>query len=73
MLKLRNGAQFEKPVHNRKQKISGLTCGDDFVVTGSRESLLEIKKRLESVHPIKVSIISASPDKSIKALNLRIR
>ena len=35
--------------HIKKRKTSGLTHGDDFVVTGSKGSLLELKKQLESV------------------------
>ena len=31
-------------LHNKKKKTSGLTHGDDFVVTGSKGSLLELKK-----------------------------
>ena len=58
--------------HNKKKKTSGLTHGDDFVVTGTKESLLELKKQLESVHPIKESIIGAGSTKSINALNRRI-
>ena len=34
--------------HNQKRKTSGLTHGDDFVVTETKESLLELKKQLES-------------------------
>ena len=45
--------------HNKKKKTSGLTHGDGFVVTGAKESLLELKKQLESVYPIKASIIGA--------------
>ena len=58
--------------HNKKMKTSGLTHGDDFVVTGTKVSLLELKKQLESVHPIKASIIGAGWTKSIKALNRRM-
>ena len=42
---------------HKTRKTSGLTHGDDFVVTGMKESLLELKKQLESVYPIKASII----------------
>ena len=59
--------------HNQKRKTSGLTHGDDFVVTGTKESLLELKKQLESVYPINASVIAAGSTKSIKALNRRIR
>ena len=60
-------------VHNKKKKTSVLTHGDDIVVAGSKGSLLELKKRPESVYPIKASIIGADSSKSIKALNRRIR
>ena len=59
--------------HNKKNKTSGLTHGDDFVVTGSKGSLLELKKWLESVYPIQASIIGAGSAKSMKALSGRIR
>ena len=36
-------------VFHNKRKTSGLTHGDDFVVTVTKESLLELKKQLESV------------------------
>ena len=45
--------------HNKKRKTSALTDGDGFVVTGSKESLSELKKRLENVYPIKANIIEA--------------
>ena len=57
---------------NKKKKSSGLTHGDCFVVAGTKESLLELKKQQESVYPIKASIIGAGSTKSIKALNRRI-
>ena len=50
-----------------------MTHGNDFVGTGTQGSLLELKKQLESVYPIKASIIGAGLAKSIKALNRRIR
>ena len=57
---------------NKKKKTSGLTHGDDFVVTGSKASLLELKKQLESVYPIKASFIGASSAKSIRVLSRRL-
>ena len=42
------------------------------MVTGTNESLLELKKQLESVYPIKASIIGAGSTKSFNALNRRI-
>ena len=44
---------------------------DDFVVTGTKERLLELKKQLESVCPITASIIGEGSTKSVKALNRR--
>ena len=42
------------------------------MVTGSKGSLLELKKQLESVYPTKASIIGTGSAKSTKALNPRI-
>ena len=67
------GAVQDPFFHNHKKKTWVLTHGDDFVVTGSKESLVEPKKRLESVYPIRASIIGAGYAKSFKALNRRIR
>ena len=39
------------------------------MVTGTKGSLLDLKRQLESVYPIKASIIGAGSTKSIKALN----
>ena len=61
----------ETCLYNKKRKTSGLTHGDDFVVTGTKGSLLELKKQLESVYPSKASIIGPGSTKSIKALNRR--
>ena len=47
------------------RKTSGLTHGDDFVVTGTQGSL-------ESVYPINASIIGAGSTRSMQALNRRI-
>ena len=55
---------------NKKERTSGLTHGDDFVVTGLKG--VELKRGLESLYPIKASIIGANSAKSIKALNRRI-
>ena len=42
------------------------------MVTGTKESLLEHKKQLDSVYPIKAGIIGAGSTRSIKAPNRRI-
>ena len=41
--------------------------------TGTKVSLLQLKKQLETVYPSKATIIGAGSAKSIKALNRRIR
>ena len=58
----RAGAQCKKSVSQQEE---GFTHGDDFVVAGSKESLLELEKQLESVNPIEASIIGAGSAKSI--------
>ena len=50
----RAGAECKKSVSQQEERF---THGDDFVVAGSKESLLELRKQLESVCPIKASII----------------
>ena len=49
--------------HNKKRQTSGLTREDDFVVTGTKGSLLELTKQLESVYPIKGEHYRGSFDK----------
>ena len=58
--------------HKKKRTTLGLAHEDDFVVTGTKGSLLEFKMELENVYPMKASIIGAGSTKS-KALNRRIR
>ena len=43
------------------------------MATGTKGSLLELKKQLESVYPIIASVIGAGSAKSIKAMNRRKR
>ena len=66
------GRSSRNLIHNQEKKTSGLTHGDGFVVTGTKGIMLELKQQLESVYPIKASIIGAGSTKSIKALNRRI-
>ena len=60
----RAGAQCKKSVSQQE----GFTPGDDFVVAGSKESLLELKKQLESVYPIKASIIGVGFSKEYRGV-----
>ena len=69
---MRAGTQFKKSVSKQEEETWGLTHGDDFVVTGSMESLLALKTQLECENPSKASILGAGSAKSIKARNRRI-
>ena len=52
--------------------MSGLTHGDDFVLTGPTKKLVESETKMTSVHPIKAKIIGYGSPKSIKTLNRRL-
>ena len=49
-----------------------MTHGDDFVLTGPTEKLIEIERKMTNVYPIKAKIISYGSSKSIKTLNRRL-
>ena len=53
--------------------MSGLTHGDDFVLTGPIKKLTEFERKTRSVYPIKAKIIGYGSPKSIKTLNRRLR
>ena len=48
-----------------------MTHGDDFVLTGPTEKLLEVERKMTSMYPIKAKVISNGSSKSIKTLNRR--
>ena len=52
--------------------MSGLTHGDDFVLTGPTKRLTEFENEMKSVYPIKAKTISFGSSKSIKTLNRRL-
>ena len=52
--------------------MSGLTHGDDFVLTGPTKRLTEFENEMKSVYPIKAKIISLGSSRSIKTLNRRL-
>ena len=52
--------------------MSGLTHGDDFVLTGPTKRLMEFENEMNNVYPIKAKIISLGSPKSIKTLNRRL-
>ena len=53
----------------QEDRVSGLTHGDDFVLTGPTEKLIEIERKMINVYPIKAKIISYWSSKSIKTIN----
>ena len=59
--------------HHKKNRVWGLTHGDDFVLTGPTKKLTEIGMKMTSAYPIKAKIIGCGSPKSIKTLNRRLR
>ena len=49
-----------------------MTHGDDFVITGPTEKMMEVERKMTSVYPIKAKVISYGSSKSIKTLNRRL-
>ena len=64
------GLSSKNLFHHKENRVSGLTHGDDFVLTGPTKKL-EFERKMTSVYPIKAKIISYGSPKSIKALNRR--
>ena len=58
--------------HHKGNQVSGLTHGDDFVLTGPAKRLKEFEREMKSVYPIKAKIISFGSLESIKTLNRRL-
>ena len=58
--------------HHKENRVSGLTHGDDFVLTGATKKLMEFERKMTSVYPMKAKIISYGSPKSIKTLNRRL-
>ena len=56
----------------QEDRVSGLTHGDDFVLTGPTKKLVEFERKMTSVYPIKAKIIGFGSPKSIKTLNTRL-
>ena len=66
------GLSSKNLFHHREDRVSGLTHGDDFVITGPTEKLMEVERKMTSVYPIKAKVISYGSSKSIKTLNRRL-
>ena len=52
------GLSSKNLFHQKEDRVSGLTHGDDFVLTGPTEKLIEIERKMTNVYPIKAKIIS---------------
>ena len=66
------GLSSKNLFHHKENRVSGLTHGDDFVLTGPTKRLTEFENEMTSVYPIKAKIISLGSPKSIKTLNRRL-
>ena len=66
------GLSSKNLFHHKENQVSGLTHGDDFVLTGPTKRLTEFENEMKSVYPIKAEIISFGSSKSIKTLNRRL-
>ena len=66
------GLSSKNLFHHKETRISGLTHGDDFVLTGPTKKLVEFERKMTSVYPIKAKIISYGSPKNIKTLNRRL-
>ena len=66
------GLSSKNLFHHKEHKVSGLTHGDDFVLTGPTERLMEFKNEMMKVYPTKAKIINFGSTESIKTLNRRL-
>ena len=66
------GPSSKKTCFTTENRVSGLTHGDDFVLTGPTKKLMEFERKTTSIHPIKAKIISYGSPKSIQTLNRRL-
>ena len=58
--------------YHKEHQVSGLTHGDDFVLTGPTKRLMEFNKEMKKMYPTKEKIISFGSQESIKTLNMRL-
>ena len=58
--------------HHKEDRVSGLTHGDDFVLTEPTEKCMEFERKMMCVYPIKAKTIGFGSPKSIKTLNRRL-
>ena len=56
------GLSSKNPFHRGRNRVSGMTHGDDFVLTGPTKRLTELKNKMTGVYPVKTKIISYSDE-----------
>ena len=66
------GLSSKNLLHHKEDRVPGLTHGDEFVLTGPTEKLMEVERKMTSVYPIKAKVTSYGSSKSIKTLNRRL-
>ena len=66
------GLRSKNLFHHKEDRVSGLTHGDDFVLTGPTKKLMEFERKMTNVYCIKANIIGCGSPKSIKTLNRRL-
>ena len=66
------GLSSKNLFHHKEHQVSGLTHGDDFVITGPTKRLMEFNKEMKKVYPTQEKIISFGSPESIKTLNRRL-
>ena len=66
------GLSSKNLLHHKEDRVSGLTHGDDFVLTGPTKKLKEFERKMTNVYPIKAKAIGYGSSKSIKTLNRRL-
>ena len=52
------GLSSKNLFRHKENRVSGLTHGDDFMLTGPTKKLMEFERKMTSVYPIKAKIIS---------------
>ena len=66
------GLSSKNLFRHKENRVSGLTHGDDFVLTWPTKKLVEFERKMTSVYPIKAKIMSYGSPKNIQALHRRL-
>ena len=66
------GLSSKKMFSQQRNQVTGITHGDDFVLTGPTERLTEFENEMTGVYPIEAKLICYGSTESIKALNRRL-